>query len=201
MIARFASLALLAILSAPVLAAPPAPPAPPAKARVDLQTSKGVIHLELDGKHAPITTANFLRYVDEKRFDGTTFYRASRAAGTGFIQGGIDHSYRRMLPSIAHEPTSKTGIRHVNGTISMARDAPGTATGDFFITVGASPYLDATRGKSDDAQGFAAFGHVVGGMEVVRKIFMAPTNKGGAGPMKGQMISAPVQIIKAYRAK
>jgi peptidyl-prolyl cis-trans isomerase A (cyclophilin A) len=198
MIARFAALALFATLSIPTLAAPPPPPA---KARVDLQTSKGVIHLELDGKRAPITTANFLRYVDEKRFDGTTFYRASRAGGTGLIQGGIDHSYRRMLPSIAHEPTSKTGIKHVNGTISMARDAPGTATGDFFITVGANSYLDATRGTSDDAQGFAAFGHVIGGMDVVRKIFMAPTDKGGAGPMKGQMIRAPIQIITARRAK
>ena len=197
MTVRFAAFALFAIISAPISAAPP----PPAKARVDLQTSKGVIHLELDGKHAPTTTANFLRYVDEKRFDGTTFYRASRAGSTGFIQGGIDHSYRRMLPSIAHEPTSKTGIRHLNGTISMARDAPGTATGDFFITVGASPYLDATKGKSDDAQGFAAFGHVVGGMDVVRKIFMAPTSKGGSAAMKDQMISAPIQIVTARRVK
>lgn len=198
MTVRFAAFALFAIISAPISAAPPGPPA---KARVDLQTSKGVIHLELDGKHAPITTANFLRYVDEKRFDGTTFYRASRAGSTGFIQGGIDHSYRRMLPSIAHEPTSKTGIKHLNGTISMARDAPGTATGEFFITVGASPYLDASKGKSDDAQGFAAFGHVVGGMDVVRKIVMAPTSKGGSTAMKDQMIRAPIQIITARRAK
>jgi peptidyl-prolyl cis-trans isomerase A (cyclophilin A) len=161
----------------------------------------GSIILELDGKRAPITTANFLRYVDEKRFDGTSFYRAARTKGApkrGFIQGGIRHSYTRMLLPIAHEPTSKTGLRHVDGTISMARDRPGTAMGDFFITVGPSASMDAKAGDP----GFAAFGRVLKGMDVVQRILAAPTvPNAGRGAMKGQMITKPVKIISASRAR
>ena len=114
--------------------------------RVDLITDAGTIVLALDRRRAPVTTANFLAYVDQHRFDGTIFYRAARTRGApqrGFIQGGIRHAYARMLPPIAHEPTSQTGLRHVDGTISMARTAPGSATGDFFIIVGPMPSMDA----------------------------------------------------------
>jgi peptidyl-prolyl cis-trans isomerase A (cyclophilin A) len=107
-----------------------------------------------------------------------------------------------MLVPIKHEPTSLTGIKHLNGTISMARDAPGTANGDFFITVGAQPYMDAKPGKSPDDQGFAAFGHVVGGMNVIRKILVARTVHGsGSGGMRDQMLAKPVMIISAARVK
>jgi len=110
--------------------------------RVRLETDAGPITLDLDHRHAPITVANFVRYVDEHRFDGTTFYRAARTRGfedRGFIQGGIRRNYRRMLPPIAHEPTSRTGIRHGPGTISMARTEPGMAMGEFFIMTNAMP--------------------------------------------------------------
>jgi peptidyl-prolyl cis-trans isomerase A (cyclophilin A) len=192
-------LAIFALLLAAPVSAQQKPP--PASARVSLVTSMGSIILELDGKRAPITTANFLRYVDEKRFDGTSFYRAARTKGApkrGFIQGGIRHSYTRMLLPIAHEPTSKTGLRHVDGTISMARDRPGTAMGDFFITVGPSASMDAKAGDP----GFAAFGRVLKGMDVVQRILAAPTvPNAGRGAMKGQMITKPVKIISASRAR
>lgn len=187
-----------ALLLAPLLligAAPAVPPAP----KVALQTSLGTIVVQLDGKHAPITTANFLHYVDAHRLDGTSFYRAARTKGApshGLIQGGIRHDMRRAFFSIDHEPTSKTGIKHTDGTISMARNAPGTAMGDFFITVGAMPSMDA-HGKDP---GFAAFGHVVKGMDVVKKILAAPTWPGrGSGAMKDQMIVKPVTIVSARR--
>ena len=183
---------------------PPPPPAPapvPDTARVRLETERGPIVVELDGRRAPVTTANFLAYVDQRRFDGIYFYRAARtrnAERRGFIQGGIQRSARRMLPRIAHEPTSATGLRHRDGTISMARREPGTAMGDFFITVGAMPSMDAGR----DDPGFAAFGRVVEGMDTVRRILAAETvANAGRGAMKGQMIAAPVRIVSARRVE
>ena len=176
----------------------------PATTRVSIQTSEGNILIDLDMKRAPITAGNFLRYVDEKRFDGTSFYRAARtrnAEKSGFVQGGIRHSLRRSLPPIAHEPTSKTGLKHVDGAISMARNEPGSAMGDFFITVGTAASMDAHPGKSGDNLGYAVFGKVVGSMNVVRRILAAPTVPGaGSGGMKGQMITAPIRIIAARRA-
>src|SRR6185436_10710311 len=175
--------------------------------RVDLVTDAGTITLALDRRHAPITTANFLAYVDQHKFDGTFFYRAARTRGAphrGFIQGGIRHVYVRMLPPIAHEPTSQTGLSHVDGTISMARTAPGSATGDFFIIVGPMASMDAggpPSGESHDRLGYAAFGHVVDGMDVVRRILAVPTTpNAGRGGMRGQMITAPVRIVRATRA-
>jgi peptidyl-prolyl cis-trans isomerase A (cyclophilin A) len=170
---------------------------------VRLDTEAGAITLALDSKHAPVTTANFLRYVDEKRLDGTYFYRAAPTPGThgrGLIQGGTHRVYARMLPGIEHEPTSRTGLRHVDGTISMARLAPGTATGDFFITVGAMPSMDSPAGGKGDDVGYAAFGHVTRGMDVVRHILAAPTlANAGRGAMRGQMIAKPVKIVSARR--
>ncbi|WP_333979545.1 peptidylprolyl isomerase [Sphingomonas aerolata] len=116
-----------------------------------LTTSLGPIVLELEKERAPITTANFLRYVDARKLDGTTFYRALRLGpDTGLIQGGIEGDPKRAFPPIAHEPTSKTGVLHTDGTISLARLAPGTGRADVFITVGAIPFLDAHPEKPGD---------------------------------------------------
>lgn len=196
---------LLPLLALLFLAAVPAEAQrgpPPATVRVALNTSAGTITLALDARRAPVTTANFLAYVDQRRFDGTSFYRAARtpgARGRGFIQGGIRRTARRALPQIAHEPTSRTGLRHLDGTISMARMAPGTAMGDFFIIVGgAMPAMDARRGDP----GFAAFGRVAGGMDVARRILAAETvPNAGRGAMRGQMITAPVRILSARRVR
>ncbi len=195
--------ATVAPAAAPVPAVPQAPR--PATVRVSLQTSEGPLLLELEKERAPVTTANFLRYVDQKRLDGTLFYRAMKltpAGDYGLIQGGARNDPKRVLPGIAHEPTSKTGLSHGEGTISMARGKPGSANGDFFITVGALTALDANPQASGDNLGFAAFGRVVEGMDVVKRIMAMPTNpNAGEGPMKGQMLLAPVRIMAARRAK
>lgn len=178
-----------------------APTAPlPDIVRVRLETDAGPILLALDHKRAPVTTANFVRYAEAKRFDGTFFYRAARtkgAAGRGFVQGGIRHSAKRSFPPIAHEPTAETGLKHGDGTISMARAAPAGAMGDFFIIVGGGmPAMDSTA----KAPGFAAFGRVEEGMDTVRALLAAPTiANAGRGAMRGQMIEKPVRIIRARR--
>jgi len=170
----------------------------PGLVRVRIVTSLGPIVVALDAKRAPKTTANFLAYVDDKRLDNTSFYRSARSKADptyGFIQGGIGTDARRMLPSVPLEPTNRTGIRHVDTVISMAhgRDENG-ATGNFAIMLGAHPSMDAKPGYS----GYAAFGHVVEGMDVVRKILAQPIGA-GSGPMKGQMILKPVPLIRAER--
>lgn len=191
-------------------AANSAAPAPvPASVKVRLETGQGNIVLQLDGRHAPITTANFLAYVDQHRFDGITFYRASRTPrtpGQGFIQGGIRRNPMLALPPIAHEPTSRTGLRHVDGAISMARLEPGSAMGDFVILSGAEPSMDAGHRRpssgNNDTQGYAVFGRVVEGMDVVRRILAAPTvENAGSGAMRGQMLTQPVRIVRAVRAE
>ena len=174
----------------------------PDTVRVRLDTQAGAILLALDAKRAPVTVGNFVRYVDDGRFDGTSFYRSAPTKGAperGFIQGGIRRNYRLMLPPIAHEPTSKTGLRHEAGTISMARaDGGAGAMGDFFILTAAMPAMDARGGKP----GFAAFGRVVEGMDVVRMILAAPTvADAGRGAMRGQMLAEPVRIVSARREK
>jgi len=202
MIRRFALLALMGLLALPAHAqdAPAAPPAS-ANAYVTLATSEGAITLELETTKAPITAANFLRYVDQKRLDGRSFYRATKVApGYGLIQGGTQGDPKVTLKSIAHEPTTVTGLTHLDGTISMARAAPGTANGDFFITVGDAKSMDADPTQPGDNLGFAAFGRVVAGMDVVHKILDAPTSPTlGEGVMRGQMIAQPVRIISARR--
>ncbi len=185
------------------VAAPPSRARQADKVRVRLETAAGPIELELDARRAPVTTANFLAYVDQGRLDDTRFYRASRTRGAtnrGFIQGGIQRNYRLMLPPIAHEPTSETGLRHVDGTISMARTAPGTAMGEFFIILGDMPAMDAGGGGEGDELGYAAFGRVTEGMDVVRRILAAPTvPAAGRGAMRDQMIAEPVTIVRARR--
>lgn len=187
------------LLLLPIALATAAPAAPtPGVVRVRLETSAGPILLALDTRHAPRTAANFLAYVDDGRFDGTSFYRAARNKADpkfGFVQGGIRTDARRMLPTFPHEPTGRTGIRHLDATISMARPATGgSAGGNFFITVGAVPYMDARPGY----EGYAAFGRVIGGMDSVRRILALKTG-GGSGAMKGQMIFQLVTIVRAKR--
>jgi peptidyl-prolyl cis-trans isomerase A (cyclophilin A) len=183
-------------------AAPRASEKLPDSVRVRLETEAGAIVVALDAKRAPLTTANFVRYVEAGRFDGTTFYRASRtlkAEGRGFIQGGIRRNAKLMFPAIVHEPTSETGIRHREGTISMARAETGAgAIGDFFITASTMPALDAREGSP----GYAAFGRVVEGMDVVRRILAAPTvENAGRGKMRGQTLVEPVGIVRARRVE
>ena len=204
----------LTLVAAPALAqtdqtAPttlPAAPAPaaPRTVRVNVETGQGVIVIELYVDQAPITTANFLRHVDQKRYDGATFFRASRSPGPvdyGLIQGGLQGDPARVLKPIAHEPTTQTGIKHTDGVVSIARNAPGTATSDFFICVGDAPYLDADPAAPGDNAGFAAFGKVVEGMDVVHKIINLPTPGVAVNPvMKGQILEPPVPILRARRA-
>ncbi len=166
---------------------PTTAPAPAADiVQVRLETEKGPILLALDRGRAPVTTANFLRYVAAKRYDGIGFYRAMPyGAGNGLIQAGITKDARLLYPPIAHEPASKTGIKHEPGTILLANAGPGTGRSEFFITLGAIPF-------GDD---FAPFGRVIEGMDVVKAIFASPVDpEKGAGPMKGQMLSPPVLI-------
>ena len=206
-----APLALLLVAAAPHRAvhkaAPPIPAKPlPDAVQVALNTTLGPIVVEVDVKHAPVTATNFVRYVDQRRFDGIVFYRAMHLPWgdppNGLIQAGTQGDPKRVLKPIAHEPTSQTGLLHKTGSLSMARYAPGTATGDFSIMVSDQPGLDADpKGTTPDAQaGFAVFGHVVEGMDVVRKIWDAPLSATkGDGVMKGQMLAAPVKIVTARR--
>ena len=191
-----------------LLAAPPAAQEAPAPRTdlVKLETTAGTITVRIETGRAPITAANFLRYVDEKRFDGATFYRAMRLdwepQPNGLIQGGTQQDPKRVLPGIAHEPTTMTGLSHTRGALSMAMDEPGTANGDFSIMVQDQPGLDADPAATDPVwrNGYAVFGHVSEGMDVVEAIHAMPTDPNkGEGWMKGQMLAEPVRILHARR--
>jgi peptidyl-prolyl cis-trans isomerase A (cyclophilin A) len=195
------ALFLLAFLC---LAAPAAAQeAAPATARVVLTTQAGEIVIEVETERAPVTSANFLRYVDERRLDGTEFYRAMKIGeGEGLVQGGV-RDPRRLFPPIAHEPTTQTGLSHTDGAISLARTAPGTATADFFIIVGDRLVgLDAGPDAGGDLLGFAAFGRVVAGMDTVRRILDSSTSPTeGEGVMRGQMLEPRIRVVTARRAE
>jgi peptidyl-prolyl cis-trans isomerase A (cyclophilin A) len=205
---RFLAAALLGAVSAPTFAqaAPPPPPAPAQAPKDDLvpvaiDTSLGRIVIALDRGRAPITTANFLHYVDTHRLDGENFYRAMHMGEGGLVQFGVRSDVRKLFPKIADEPSSKTGLKNVAGAISMARNSPNTAQADFFILLSDTPGFDAGA-NPDDPDGFAVFGHVTEGMDVLKKIFTAPVSATkGEGVMKGQMLDPPVKIIKAARVK
>ena len=184
------------------------PPPPPLgdTVLVEMITAQGTIVLELDHKHAPITTENFMRYVDSGRYNGMTFYRAMHLAwGTepnGVLQGGLNPFPAKLMKPIAHEPTTVTGLTHKAGTLSMARNAPGTAKADFSILLSDLTSFDANPASPDPEgrAGYAAFGHVVSGMEVVRKIYDAPRSPTkGEGFLKGQMLEPPVKVLKVRR--
>ena len=172
--------------------------APAARPEILIETSLGIIRVRLEPDRAPHTVANFLRYVDERMFDGTSFYRTVRADNQptspvkiAVIQGGPDEKKPAHEP-IALERTSVTGLHHLDGTISMARDGPDTATAEFFLCVGDQPELDFGGRRNPDGQGFAAFGQVVEGMDVVRRINQATVN--------GQRLAPPVAITRVVRA-
>lgn len=200
----FAALLLLAPAASAQDATPAAPAPAPVYRTVDvqLQTTKGPITLRLERDRAPVTTANFLRYVDAGRFDGIEFFRAvtfPERADLGLVQAGL-HDPRRLFPPIALEPTSKTGLTHNDGAISMARGAPNSAQADFFIIIGGLPGLDADPAAAGDNQGYAVFGHVVDGMDVVRTILQQPTDATkGEGAMRGQILQTSVIIRTARR--
>ena len=197
--------ALLAQVAAPSAAATPAPIASVAPAadpaiapvKVRLDTAAGPIVIAVDRAHAPLTAANFLRYVDGKKLDGVAFYRAVKVGeGYGLAQFGTRNDPRRTLPPVAFEPTSKTGLSHVDGAISMAMAKPGTAAGDFFVVVGDLKSMDA----HDNDPGFAVFGRVITGMDVIRRVLGSPTSPtDGVGVMKGQMLSPTIRINTARR--
>lgn len=172
-------------------------PVPPDSVRVRIKTTQGDIVVELDGKRAPISTANFLQYVDSGKMTGGVFWRAMKSGSGGFVQmkaGG--HKY----PPVPHEPTSQTGLSHTDGTISTARYAAGTATNEFTLSVGDMTYMDAGRDPEGDNQGYAAFGKVVSGMDVVKKILRGKiTSKKVEGGWDGQNLETPVEILSAER--
>lgn len=207
MLRRFA-LPLL-MLATPVMAQTQTQaPTEPELTEVVLQTVQGPITVALETERAPITAGNFLAYVDAGKFDGTVFYRTMRLdwgeQPNGLIQGGTENDPDRILPPIAHERTSDTGVLHTAGALSMARLEPGSATGDFSITLSPQPGLDADPASDDPdrREGYAAFGHVTAGMDVVRAIFDAPVDPDkGEGWMKGQMLAEPVRIISAKRVE
>jgi peptidyl-prolyl cis-trans isomerase A (cyclophilin A) len=186
-------------------AALPLTAAAPATVRVRMVTDLGPILIELYPDKAPISVANFLAYSDRHLLDGGSFYRTvspkndNNPATISVIQGGLNRD-DSPLPAIVHETTKVTGILHTDGVISMARGAPGTAGSEFFICIGANPALDFGGARNKDGQGFAAFGKVVEGMNVVRQIHDAPTVTKADDPyMKGQIIEKPVKIQKLSR--
>jgi peptidyl-prolyl cis-trans isomerase A (cyclophilin A) len=179
------------------------PTAPPVAKVVGvvLQTSLGEIRVDLEPGRAPVTVANFLRYVDAKRFDGISWYRALKLdpeGKYGLVQGGVQGDPKRTFKPIAHESPSVTGLRHVDGAISMARLEPGSATAEFFIIVGDLVSLDGTADGSDP--GYAVFGRVTQGMDLVRQMLELPRDpQAGEGAMKGQMLAEPVKILAVRR--
>ena len=166
---------------------------------VTLQTELGEIVLEVDAVRAPVTAANFLRYVDAGRYDGGRFHRTVRLdnqPGKDLLIEVVQAGVKADLVSSDYAPiplerTNKTGLRHRDGTLSMARDGPDTATSDFFICIGDQPSLDFGGKRNPDGQGFAAFGRVLQGMDVVRRIQAAPSD--------GQFLTPPILIRSARR--
>jgi peptidyl-prolyl cis-trans isomerase A (cyclophilin A) len=164
--------------------------------KVLMITELGEITIELYPEKAPVTVQNFLRYVKENRFKDATFYRVvtpenqpGKEWKIEVIQGGLfEDEHPDMLPPIIHETTEQTGILHKDGTISMARNEPGTATSEFFICIGDQPSLDFGGKRNPDGQGFAAFGKVIKGMDVVREIQKLPET--------GQYLDKRVKILE-----
>jgi peptidyl-prolyl cis-trans isomerase A (cyclophilin A) len=186
-----------------VVAKPAAKPAPiPGVPHVALETSLGTIVLRIEAERAPITAANFLKYVDTKRYDGQSFYRTTRNWGEAstLVQAGVRTDARLIFPAVAHEPTTATGLTHCPGAVSVARGAPGSAKSDFFLLLSAIPGFDANPKATGDNAGFAVFAEVVSGWSVAQAIAAAPVSETlGDGVMKGQMLAVPVKIIRARR--
>ena len=167
--------------------------------RVVVETELGPFELEVDADRAPVTATNFLRYVDGGHYDGGTFHRTvhednqpSDSIRIAVIQGSRNREAGAAgFSPIPLERTSATGLSHLDGTVSMARGRPDSATHSFFICIGDQPSLDYGGMRNADGQGFAAFGRVVEGMDVVRAIHRAPYD--------AQRLTPPVRIVRAYR--
>ena len=168
--------------------------------KVTLETDAGNIIIEVYTKQAPVTAANFLRYVDEGLFSRATFYRVLRpdnqpkdSVKINVLQGGLAPVFNAALPPIKHESTQQTGLLHQDGTLSMVRQKPGTARSEFFVCLGDQPALNAGGTRNPDGKGFAAFGKVTEGMDVIRKIHQMETNR--------QLLLEPVKILSISRVK
>jgi peptidyl-prolyl cis-trans isomerase A (cyclophilin A) len=168
---------------------------------VVLRTSLGDVEIEVDEARAPATAANFLRYVDGGHYEGGRFHRTVRLDNQPgktvlieVVQAGANPTPARPgFQPIRLERTRDTGLRHRDGTVSMARAEPDSATSDFFVCIGDQPELDFGGKRNPDGQGFAAFGRVVAGMDVVRRIQLAPAD--------GQTLTPPVAILSARRVQ
>ena len=189
---------MLTLVGLVVLLGSPSPMAG-GSGRVLLETSLGAIEIEVDAAHAPASAANFLRYVDAGRYDGGRFHRTVTLANQPqspvkieVIQAGVaPDKEKEDFPPVRLERTRDTGLLHKDGTVSMARAGPDSATSDFFICIGDQPALDFGGKRNPDGQGFAAFGRVVQGMDVVRKIQASPAHE--------QTLTPPIRILRARR--
>ena len=178
---------------------------PQSPVRVVLETELGNIVCEVDVARAPVTAANFLKYVDGKFYDGGMVNRSVRPDNTTrhdveiqVIQFQSDAARRReQFPPIPLERTNVTGLKHSDGALSMARSGPDSATSSFFIAVGDQPSLDFEGKRNADGQGFAVFGRVVSGMDVVKKIHASKT--GTQGPYGTESLDPPIRVVRAYR--
>lgn len=196
-----------AILLAAALLGPPAqnPESKTKPVVVRMETEKGAIDIEVDTIRAPLTAANFLRYVDAGFYDGGVVNRAVRSDNTvrqdvkiEVIQFQIDPARRReQFAPIPLERTTVTGLKHQDGAVSMARNGPDTATASFSIVIGDQPEMDFGGKRNADGQGFAVFGRVIRGMDVVRAIQGSPT--GQRGPYGMETLDPPIKILRAYR--
>ena len=175
--------------------------------RVRVQTELGDIVLELDPVKAPITTANFLKYVDAGHYDGGVFHRTVKmdnqpesTVKIEVIQAGVNpERAKEGFPAIALERTNVTGILHKDAAVSMARGAPDSATSGWFICINDQPSLDFGGNRNPDGQGFGAFGRVVSGMDVVRKIQAAPSSTNRTTNTEAQRLTPPIKIVKVAR--
>jgi peptidyl-prolyl cis-trans isomerase A (cyclophilin A) len=186
-----------------LMAAPRVARAAAAKPKVTIKTAHGSITVELEDRKAPLTSTNFLRYVDGGKYDGGNFFRAVRTRGAP-KQGDIVadmNPHAHPYPPIAHESTTTTGLRHETGTISLGRYAPGSATSTFFICASPEPSFDAHPGARGDNLGYAAFGRVIAGMAVVRTILSLHTSQDAKyADQKGQWLDPAVPIVSMHRS-
>ena len=192
---RYRAMITLAAMALSACATEPRPAGDPV--RVDLVTERGVITLELATDKAPLTVCNFLSYVTDGHYEGGSFFRTVVAATNdnpnpiSVIQAATTRgSDDDLYPPVRLERTRDTGLRHMAGTISMARDKPDSATSSFFIVVEDAPALDYGGARNPDGQGFAAVGHVTAGMGVVHEIHRGPANA-------EEQLTPPVRILSA----
>ena len=175
--------------------------------RVRVQTELGDIVIEVDPIRAPLTTANFLKYVDGGHYDGGLFHRTVKmdnqpesTVKIEVIQAGVNPDRAKEgFAAIPLERTSVTGILHKDGVVSMARGAPDSATSGWFVCINDQPSLDFGGNRNPDGQGFAAFGQVITGMDVVRNIQAAPSSTNRTTNTEAQRLIPPIKILKVAR--